>query len=472
LNSRAIGLDGDYLRYAALLMLALWSVWLWWPRQECNRWAYIAHHGYVSGMCLGALIGLVWTPYASHLLASAWLDIIREQDNVNAVRVIIAFTAGIGVSLWMLILIGRCCLSVLQRYASVFRKVLGLWLLCSVWLMAAGSDVALWPSPYQDTLATLAKRQQYQFDPPYPAPAIAPSVIWLNTPGSRAIGLDSLKGKVVLVDFWTYSCINCLRTLPYLKAWYDKYHAQGLEIIGVHSPEFDFEKQPSNVWQAIRRYGIPYPVALDNQLDTWNNFHNQYWPAHYLIDRNGNVVYSHFGEGQYATMENNIRVLLGLGVNDRVGLAEALPTGQTPETYLGFRRANTFQSEVGLVPDQSFFYFFPKVLPLNHWALAGRWAIEAERIVSQGDMSRLKLSFKAKKLFLVLGSTTGSPISVQLRLNGEVLKTAAGWDVVDGRLQVKQHRLYQLVNQAQTMSGVLEVIAAKPGLAAYAFTFG
>lgn len=472
LNSHALIIDYDYLKYASMLILAFWAVLLWLPQQMFNRLTPSAHHGYISGMCLGALIGLVWTPYAGPILAVAWLDIIREQDNVNAVRLIIAFATGVGVSLWILVSIGRYCLGVFQRYASLIRKALGVWLLCSVSLMAVGNDFSLWPSPYQDTLGTLAKRHQYHFDPPYPAPAIASSVIWLNTPEQQAIRLDSLKGKVVLVDFWTYSCINCLRTLPHLKAWYDKYHAQGLNIIGVHSPEFEFEKNPSNVLQAIQRYGIPYPVAMDNQLDTWNNFHNQYWPAHYLIDREGNIVYSHFGEGQYATMENNIRVLLGLGVDDQLGLAEALPTGQTPETYLGFSRANTFKSEAGVVPDRSVFYFFPPDLPLNHWALSGRWSIEAERIVARAAMSQLKLSFRAQKVFLVLGSTTGSPISVQLRLNGEVLKAAAGLDVANGKLQVKQHRLYQLVNQANTMRGVLDIIASQPGLAAYAFTFG
>lgn len=474
----SLALEWVYIQYTALLIWALLAGRLL-SDPVAQALGYFAHRcspasfgGYFSGLCLGALIGLVWTPAAGPILAVALIELMREQDNVNAVRLMIAFACGTGLSLWIIVLIARRCLSFGQRHASLIRKALGVWILSAVGLLAAGADVSLWPSPYQETLGTMAKQHQYQFDSPYPAPTIADSALWLNTPGQQAISLASLKGKVVLVDFWTYSCINCLRTLPHVKAWYDKYHAQGLDIIGVHSPEFEFEKNPSNVWQAIQRYGIPYPVALDNQLDTWNNFHNQYWPAHYLIDRQGNVVYSHFGEGQYATMENNIRVLLGLGVDDQLGLAEALPAGQTPETYLGFSRADRFSSQEGVVPDQGFSYHFPLQLPPNHWALAGAWTIEAERIVAQAAMSQLKLAFQAQKVYLVLGSTTGQPITVRVRLNGQALHAAAGVDVLHGEIVVKQHRLYQLVNQTRTTEGVLDITAAKPGLAAYAFTFG
>ncbi len=306
---------------------------------------------------------------------------------------------------------------------------------------------------------------------PYPAPQIAGITAWIN---SQPLQLENLKGKVVLIDFWTYSCINCKRTLPYLKDWYNKYHSAGLEIIGVHTPEFEFEKDLANVKNALLAEGIKYPVALDNQFKTWENFHNRYWPAHYLIDKNGKVVYEHFGEGEYAVTENNIRFLLGktTPASSSLGEEEGQFAAQTPETYLGFARANSFASRETAVLNRAQQYSYPNELLDNSWALQGAWIINADRIVSAQPFAGLKIHFNARKVFMVMGSATGKPISVQVLLNGEEVSAGKGDDVVHGRINVDKHTLYSVLFLPQFDNGVLQVIPSSPGLEVYTFTFG
>jgi thiol-disulfide isomerase/thioredoxin len=302
-------------------------------------------------------------------------------------------------------------------------------------------------------------------------PELNGAIMWLNSPPlTRA----QLKGKVVLVDFWTYSCINCVRTLPYITAWDAKYRDKGLVIIGVHSPEFEFEKKLDNVQAATVKYGIHYPVALDSDLATWSAFKNQYWPAHYLIDKNGQVVYTHFGEGDYDVTENNIRVLLGLGpekaeapmTTDQAAHADS---GQTQETYLGYSRAKNFVGDA--THDKAADYTFPNNLPLNNWALSGAWKIGAENITSEKPDAALRLNFAAKKVFLVLGAG-GKPVHLRVMLNGKPVTAGAGADVKDGVVTVDRDALYELINQGESKNGLLEISADGPGLRAFAFTFG
>jgi thiol-disulfide isomerase/thioredoxin len=306
---------------------------------------------------------------------------------------------------------------------------------------------------------------------PYEAPEFAGIAAWLNSP---PLSMKSLRGKVVLVDFWTYSCINCVRTLPHILAWDRRYRKDGLVIIGVHSPEFNFEKNRENVEAALKRYGITYPVAMDNDLATWNNFNNQFWPAHYLIDRQGKVVYTHFGEGEYARTENNIRYLLGLKgtVKNRPSDTQAYAAGQTPETYLGYERAHEYGGTVAPVLDAVSAYAFPADLPKNSWALSGKWKIAAEKTVSAGDRAALRLNFKARKVFLVMGTADGKPRRVQVRLDGRPAGTSTDGGASSGWLTVDRNTLYQLVGQKTFKRAVLEIVADKPGLEVYAFTFG
>lgn len=310
----------------------------------------------------------------------------------------------------------------------------------------------------------------HALEQPYAAPELGGITDWIN---SAPLRLADWRGKVVLVDFWTYSCINCLRTLPYITAWYDKYHAQGLEIIGIHAPEFAFEKKRENVQKAVKRFGIRYPVALDNDLTSWGNFRNQYWPAHYLIDRQGQVVATHFGEGNYDVTENNIRALLGTTQDaPTVHVAPVSVPQQTPETYLGYDRAERNDNAGALRDDAVAAYEFPALLPLHHWALWGGWRVQGEFIQAVKPKAALRLHFSARKVFLVLGSATGKPVKAQIILNGQPMSNVDGVDVKDGILTVVHEMLYTLVDQGAAHDGVLEIQAAAPGLQAYAFTFG
>ncbi len=295
----------------------------------------------------------------------------------------------------------------------------------------------------------------------YKAPEISGIKEWIN---SKSLKISHLKGKVVLIDFWTYSCINCLRTLPHITKWDQMYRDKGLVIIGIHAPEFAFEKNFDNVKKAVGRYNIKYPVALDNDLVTWRNFDNHYWPAHYLIDQSGDIVESHFGEGNYEETENKIRQLLGIK-GDAVAEQEKLnfSFGQTAETYLGYSRAQNFYSPQQQI-NKLITYSFPDDLPRHGWALSGKWKIEKERIVAQEKNAKLRLHFKSKKVFLVMGNQGSQPITVQVKLNGKELKNSP--------LQVDKHMLYELLSQDDNEAGIVEIEAANFGLEAYAFTFG
>ena len=290
---------------------------------------------------------------------------------------------------------------------------------------------------------------------PYPAPQIAVNAQWLN---SSPLKIPELKGKVVLVDFWTYSCINCLRTLPYITQWDEKYREKGLVIIGVHAPEFAFEKETSNVKKAIAAHGIKYPVAMDNGFATWENYKNRYWPTHYLIDKEGQVVYTHFGEGKYDVMEHNIRHLLGL--EGSVAREEAAPASKqlTPEIYLGRARAKKFAN---FLHEGKADYHVPPELEPHHWAIGGSWTADKEKLVA-GPGGKLRLNFTARKVFLVMGSPDGKPITVDISLNGQPHRTV----VVTGS------KLYTLIEQAEEVQGIMDLMPRTPGLAVYAFTFG
>lgn len=305
---------------------------------------------------------------------------------------------------------------------------------------------------------------------PYPAPEFAGIKLWLNSP---PLTLAALKGKVVLIDFWTYSCVNCVRTLPWITRWDASYRDKGLVIIGVHSPEFDFEKSPDNVRAALSRYGIRYPVALDSDMATWGQYNNRFWPAHYLIDQQGRVVYTHFGEGHYEVTENAIRYLLG--IKTPVKATEAPPpfkAGQTPETYLGLERTERFGGKEDGPDTVATRYQLPDTLDSDHWALGGDWKAGRQSITSTRPGSVLRLHFTARKVFLVLGTASGHPARVSLTLNGFPVGANAGHDAPDGTLLVKRHALYELIDQKAIRSGVLDIRTDTPGLEAYAFTFG
>ncbi len=279
----------------------------------------------------------------------------------------------------------------------------------------------------------------------------------------------------MLIDFWTYTCINCIRTLPYLRAWDSEYRDRGLTVIGVHTPEFAFEKETGNVEGAIDEYGLGYPVVQDNERGTWDAFANQYWPAKYLIDADGHVRYAHFGEGAYEETESAIRGLLAEAGADRLGTgvpkqdAETADPGvRTPETYLGWERAQGF---VQPPRPGSLTYSAPaEDPPTNAFALDGRWRADPESATALDDAS-IDLGFRARRVFLVLGSE-GSPGRVDVLLDGEpISKPDAGEDVRGGAATVTNQRLYRLVDLDRAGDHTLE-LRFEPGVSGYAFTFG
>jgi cytochrome c biogenesis protein CcdA/thiol-disulfide isomerase/thioredoxin len=316
--------------------------------------------------------------------------------------------------------------------------------------------------------------QLYEYGP---APEFTDTEDWFNTPGDRPLTMKELRGKVVLIDFWTYSCINCIRTLPYLEAWDKRYRKDGLVIVGVHSPEFPFEREASNVKMAIEEEGIEYPVVQDNELGTWNEYGNQYWPAEYFVDAKGNVRYAHFGEGEYGEKETVIRELLreagrapGKGRTHTKGL-RAERTVTTPETYLGPYRAAGIADgmEPALAPGLSDFKPAPTVPP-NEWTLGGHWQVGLKHIEAREDAS-LQLNFGARRAYLVLGSKKG-PKKMRVFLDGKPITAAdSGSDVHDGVVTVDEQRLYNLVELPRVEQHLLE-LRPEAGIMGYAFTFG
>jgi cytochrome c biogenesis protein CcdA/thiol-disulfide isomerase/thioredoxin len=306
------------------------------------------------------------------------------------------------------------------------------------------------------------------------APEFAETQRWFNTPGGRPLTLASLRGRVVLIDFWTYTCINCIRTLPYLKAWDATYRPLGLTIVGVHTPEFAFEHEAGNVAGAIGRFGLRYPVVQDNNMGTWNAYGNQYWPADYLVDARGQVRDASFGEGEYARTETAIRVLLAQAGHQLGGESHArgviVPSGQaTPETYLGLARAQGWRAaptagrhDYGPAPGE---------LPLNEFAYSGTWDISDQPATAVAGAG-VDAEFQAKTVYLVLSSAGERPRQVQVLLDGRPISAAAaGADVRAGAVTVTRQRLYTLVSLRGDERHRLGLRFA-PGVSGFAFTFG
>jgi len=315
-------------------------------------------------------------------------------------------------------------------------------------------------------------------------PELAGATGWLN---SRPLKRADLRGKVVVLDFWTYSCINCLRALPYINAWYDHYKDSGLVIIGVHSPEFEFEKNADNVRQAVEKFGIKYPVALDSNMALWKAFNNRFWPAHYFVDAQGRIRGHHFGEGKYARSERTIRQLLTEAgaknlpdpLDDAAGQGVSAASDSanvsSPETYLGFARAENFLSPGSFSKDAVKNYSLPPKLALNQWALSGRWRVSSEKARLETAPGRVVFRFRARDLHLVLGpGAEKKPVRFRVLLDGKPPAADHGMDIDDaGNGTVREQRLYQLIRQKGAVGEHEFTIEFLDGhVEAYSFTFG
>jgi len=316
-----------------------------------------------------------------------------------------------------------------------------------------------------------------------PLPDLGGAIGWLN---SDSLSRESLRGKVVLVDFWTYTCINSLRPLPYVKRWAAEYQNSGLVVIGVHTPEFSFEKERGNVENAVRDLQVKYPVAIDSSYRIWEAFSNEYWPAQYLIDGKGRIRYHHFGEGDYGEADRAIRELLkengatGLPGNtesiagDGVEAAPSRDEG-SPETYIGYRQAQGFSSPGRLARDSPKTYRSPANLALNHWGLSGSWNVGGESAVLQAAPGKIVFRFRSRDFHLVLAPTEGGrPVRFKMTLDGATPDGSFGSDSApDGTGEVREPRLYQLIRQQGPIKDrIFEIEFLDPGVRAFDFTFG
>jgi len=459
-----------------------------------------------SSLLLGVATGLLWAPCAGPILGLILTGAALQGASAGTTVLLLAYALGAATSLALALLVGGKVFTMMKRSLGAgewVRRGLGVLVLIGVGAIALGVDtnyLSRLSSTQTDRIESgLASRLGMDMPRGDTAlregpggrltlpvegrmPALDGIVIWFNTP---PLTREQLRGKVVVIDFWTYSCINCLRSLPYVKAWADRYRDSGLVVIGVHAPEFAFERDPANVRQAIQRLGITYPVALDNNYAVWRAFDNHYWPAHYFIDAQGRVRYHHYGEGDYAQSERVIRELLTeAGHPPQGGMTQVQGSGTgaqaddaalgSPETYIGYARAENFASPGGQKRDVANAYAAPPAdLRLNQWGLAGPWTVRPQEADGAAG-SRIMFRFHARDLHLVLGSASGRPIRFRVTIDGQAPGASAGMDVdAGGNGIVTGQRLYQLVRQqGDIQDRTFEISFLDPGVQAFSFTFG
>ena len=475
-----LGLPKDTLRNLAIALLFLVAATLIFPRlaQVVERPLYRLGRRPAGdlggGFLLGISLGLVFVPCAGPVLAA--ITVLGATNDVGwrAVALTASYAIGAAVPMLAIAIGGRTAagMRALRPHAQTVRRVLGVGVALTALAIAFDVDrhvqtrVPDYVVAIQDRVERSGRAERElakvrgqtrettsaSLEDLGPAPEFTGVTQWIN---SEPLSLARLRGKVVLIDFWTYSCINCLRTLPHIKAWDQRYRGDGLQIVGVHSPEFAFEHVEDNVRGAVRRLGLRYPVAMDNDFGTWSAYRNQYWPAKYLIDARGRLRYAHFGEGAYDTTESHIRTLLADRrgrLPGRVRISDPTPNAvYTPETYLGYEHLR------GVAQDREVSYRFPRQpLAPNDLAYGGRIRVERQRIVT-GRGARVRLRFKAKDVFLVLSGNGRVQVLVDGRRRGTV--------------RVKGPRLYTLLRRGEARDSLLE-LRVTPGLGAYAFTFG
>ena len=525
----ALGLPGDFLRNLAIAVLLAFGITLLVPAVSARVEAWISRlvpapqagrggEGFSSGLLVGLSLGFLYAPCAGPILAGVITVSASQSFTAGRLAVALAYALGSGVVLYFLMLGGRRLVGRLAPAAGKLQMAMGVVMIVVALAMAGDYDTRFQTAIANDLpdfvvnptgeleeqdeireglanlrdghggIGALAAARDSESPAatgdggqPAPLPVLgtAPEFTgnerWFNTPGDRPLKLAGLRGRVVLVDFWTYTCINCIRTLPYLKAWDERYRDRGLTIVGVHTPEFPFEREAANVEAAIEQNGLRYAVAQDNEYATWNAYGNQYWPAKYLIDAQGRVRYVHFGEGEYEETETAIRELLAEagerpGKRARAEAETASPRVTTPESYLGSLRADRFVNGP-IQPGTQRFELPAGDLPDEALAYGGTWRVTPEGATAVAD-SRLELSFGARRVFLVLASARGAPRPVRVMLAGRpVSERDAGRDVHAGVATVSSQRLYRLLELPGAGRHQLTLEFA-PGVSGYAFTFG
>ncbi len=456
----------------------------------------------LNSLLLGIGTGLLWAPCAGPILGLILTGAALQGASTHTAVLLLSYAAGAATSLAIALLAGGRIFAAMKRglgFEEWIRRILGVAVLAAVAAVAFGLDRGVLT---RLSLASTGGLEQRLLDRFHPAnqpkrivlnqtidvsdsaePDFSGATAWIN---SAPLTLESLRGKVVLVDFWTYSCINCLRTLPYIKAWNEKYKASGLVIFGVHTPEFPFEKDEANVRKAVKDLGVVYPVPMDNDYKIWRSFNNEYWPADYFIDATGKIRFHHFGEGAYDESEQWIRTLLK-EANQPIPEAvthiaasgtEAAPDSddvQSPETYVGYARAQDFASPGGLNQDDPQLYRAPASLKLNQWAFDGQWKDEDQVATSLAADTSISFRFHARDLHLVLGPATGGKaVRFRVTVDGHPPGADHGVDTnADGYGVVTGNRLYQLIRQRGSIQDrTFRIEFLVPGVRAYSFTFG
>lgn len=530
-----------YGRAVAMTLLALFGIALLFPElsdrltrplvalgarlsRSAEQTAEAGRSTFLTSLLLGIATGLLWAPCAGPVLGLILTGAALQGASIKTSLLLLAYAAGAATSLSLALLVGGRLFAVMKQSLGVgewVRRALGVAVLAAVAAIAFGLDtdyltrvsLASTVSIEQSLLDRFRGSPEIQSPPQSPVvaragamtgdplvtkgsssaqieelpiegalPSLSGASLWLN---SSPLTSDELKGKVVLVDFWTYSCINCLRALPYVRAWAEKYKNEGLVVIGVHAPEFAFEKDIGNVRRAVSDLKIDYPVAIDNDYAIWRAFSNQYWPAHYFIDAKGHIRHHHFGEGDYEGSEQVIRSLLAEAGKplkaDRTSVnatgieaAPDLSDVRSPETYIGYDRAENFASPGGVVPDAP--YVYARAVPqLNGWGLSGDWTVGGEHAVLNGKSGSIFYKFHARDLHLVLGpAPDGRAVRFRVTIDGAAPGASHGIDVdAEGHGVVTNQRLYQLVRQSGAITDHLfEIQFLDPDVQAYAFTFG
>ena len=518
---KLIGIPAESLRVFSVIVIGLFGATMLIPKFQ--YWTEILFSrlsqflpqsqnktGFGGGLLIGLSLGLLWTPCVGPILASVISLAITGSVNIEAVFITLAYAAGTAIPMFFIMIAGQTALRRapwLLRNSGHIQKVFGVLMILTALAIFFNLDrrfqtfiLNTFPSygtgltKFEDIpLINDALNQLTGTESPVgnmgkptfemdatsksgpPAPEIIPGGQWFN---SQPLKLSDLRGKVVIIDFWTYSCINCQRTFPYLKSWHEKYEDKGLVIIGVHSPEFEFEKNPANVEKALKDFGISYPVVQDNDFKTWRAYSNRYWPAKYFVDKDGNIRYTHFGEGAYDESERVIQELLAETGSDVTGTSINNPEYQnyakTPELYLGYGRIEHLVSPEKVVENGSALYSAPEKIPDNEFAFVGGWDV-MEEYSSPAKGSALVLNFESKEVFLVMRPRDGvTPGKVRIYLDDKLVSEtgAAGESVVNNEVTVDSDSLYKLIKLQEPGKHILKLEFLDANTEIYAFTFG
>lgn len=495
---QATGISPDIFRSIALGIVILFGFTMIIPAFEnifvtiTTRIAHIGstiqeHATYVktefmSGFILGIALGLIWTPCAGPILATITTIAATEGITLNAILIILSYSIGAALPM-LLIYFGSAKIiqstTAFAPYTHTIRQIFGVIIIITTLGIIFHADVFIQekiaqffpsitlednPLVHKELKMLTPLRQGYKGR----APELTGISDWIN---SKPLTLAQLRGKVVLLDFWTYSCINCIRTLPHITEWYNTYKNKGLEIIGIHTPEFAFEKNKQHVEDAIKKFNITYPVALDNDYKTWRAYDNHYWPAHYLINQDGIIVKTHFGEGDYVEMENAIRALLNIPPCQKTEECAFTKT-LTPETYLGFERGDHYSSSLQIQKNKAALYQPIQPLGDDQVGLTGNWIVAEDHIQSKQDNAQIILNFIATHVYLVMQSEKAQSITVLL--DGKPIPQKYWTSDMDrqGNIAVQKPRMYDILDLKNDYGRHTLTLQCPQGIKAYVFTFG